>query len=85
MPKLKVVGFDISKYGIKNSHPEIKKYLFNHDVRKKTKFKKKEFDLVIIATAANVRQKVVAQLLEGFKVDYLVLEKILLKMWKMIW
>ncbi len=47
LPKLKVVGFDISKYGIKNSHPEIKKYLFNHDVRKKTKFKKKEFDLVI--------------------------------------
>ncbi len=47
LPKLKVVGFDISKYGIKNSHPEIKKYLFNHDVRKKTKFKNKEFDLVI--------------------------------------
>ena len=45
LPKLKVVGFDISKYGIK-FYPEIKKYLFNHDVRKKQNLKK-EFDLVI--------------------------------------
>ena len=37
----------------------------------------KEIDLVIVATGANVREKVVAQLLEGFKVANLVLEKIL--------
>ena len=37
----------------------------------------KEFDLVIVATGANVREKVVTQLLEGFTVGYLVLEKVL--------
>ena len=47
LPNIKVVGFDISRYGIKNSHPKIKKYLFNHDITQKTKFKNKEFDLVI--------------------------------------
>jgi SAM-dependent methyltransferase len=47
LPQIQVVGFDISKYGIKNSHPNIKRYLFNHDIKKKTKFKKNEFDLVI--------------------------------------
>ena len=47
LPQIQVVGFDISKYGIKNSHPNIKRYLFNHDIKNKTKFKKNEFDLVI--------------------------------------
>lgn len=37
----------------------------------------KELDLVIVATGANVRKKVVTQLLEGFEVKNLVLEKIL--------
>ena len=37
----------------------------------------KEFNLVIVATGANVREKVVTQLLHEFKVDNLVLEKIL--------
>jgi predicted dehydrogenase len=37
----------------------------------------KELDLVIVATGANVRKKVVVQLLEGFEVKNLVLEKIL--------
>ena len=37
----------------------------------------KEIYLVILATGANVREKVVTQLLEGFKVFNLVLEKIL--------
>ena len=47
LPNIKIVGFDISRYGIRNSHPKIKKYLFNHDITQKTKFKNKEFDLVI--------------------------------------
>ena len=47
LPLIEIIGFDISKYGVKNSHPLIKKFLFNHDARKKTKFKKNEFDLVI--------------------------------------
>lgn len=37
----------------------------------------KELDLVIVATGANVRANVVTQLLENFKVCYLLLEKIL--------
>jgi len=36
-----------------------------------------EFDLVIVATGANVREKVVTQLLKNFRVNNLVLEKIL--------
>ena len=47
LPKIKVVGFDISKYAIKNSKKEIKNNLFVHDGRKKLPFKKKEFDLAI--------------------------------------
>ena len=27
LPNLKIIGYDISKYAIKNAHPEIKKYL----------------------------------------------------------
>ena len=41
LPGIKIVGFDISKYAIKNSHPDIKKFLFKHDVRKQFPFKKK--------------------------------------------
>ena len=37
-----------------------------------------EFDLVIVATGANVRSKVVSKLLTDFKVKNLILEKILL-------
>lgn len=37
----------------------------------------KEFNLVIVATGANVREKVVTQLVEGYRVNNLVLEKIL--------
>ena len=47
LPGIKIVGFDISKYAIKNSHPDIKKFLFKHDVRKRFPFKKKYYDLVI--------------------------------------
>ena len=37
----------------------------------------KEFNLVIVATGANVREKVITKLLEDYKVNNLVLEKIL--------
>lgn len=47
LPDIKVIGLDISKYGIKNSKKEIKKYLKFYDITKKLKFKKKYFDLVI--------------------------------------
>jgi len=42
-----ITGIDISRHGLKNSHPKIKKYLHFHDIRKKLKFKKNQFDLVI--------------------------------------
>ena len=47
LPKIKIVGFDISKYGINNAKKEIRKYLFAHDAKKKYPFKNKNFDLVI--------------------------------------
>lgn len=46
LPDIYIRGFDISKYGIKKSKPEIKKYLFVRDVRKKIPFKENFFDLV---------------------------------------
>ena len=47
LPKIKIKGLDISKYAIKNSKIEIKKYLKTHDIKKKIKFKSKSFDLVL--------------------------------------
>ena len=47
LPKIKIVGIDISNYAIKNSKKEIKKLLFKYDCRKKLPFKTKSFDLVI--------------------------------------
>lgn len=47
IPSLSIFGLDISKYAIKNSKSEIKKYLNNFDARKKLPFIKKNFDLVI--------------------------------------
>ena len=47
LPKIKIVGLDISKYGIKNSKKEIKKYLSVFDIKKKLPFKNNNFDLVI--------------------------------------
>ena len=47
LPNIKIVGIDISNYGIKNSKPEIRKFLFKKDIRKTFKYKKKEFDLVL--------------------------------------
>ncbi|MDC0647871.1 methyltransferase domain-containing protein [Candidatus Pelagibacter sp.] len=47
LPKLKIIGFDISKYAIKNSHPKIKKYLSPIKAQDKYPLKKKSIDLVI--------------------------------------
>jgi len=47
LPGLKVSGFDISKYGLKNSKKEIRKYLFRFDAKKRFPFKKNSFDLVM--------------------------------------
>ena len=47
LPKIRLIGLDISRYAIKNSHKNIKKDLINFDARKKLPFKNKEFDLAI--------------------------------------
>ena len=47
LPKIKIVGFDISNHAIKFAPVEIKKFLFIHDTRKKYPFKKNTFDLAI--------------------------------------
>ena len=46
LPKVQIIGIDISKYGLKNSKKEISQFLFKEDLRKKLKFKSKEFDFV---------------------------------------
>jgi SAM-dependent methyltransferase len=46
LPKIQITGIDISKYGLKNSKKEISQFLFKADLKKKLKFKSKEFDFV---------------------------------------
>ena len=40
-PEIQICGIDNSNYAIKNSHKDIKKFLFKYDARKKLPFKKK--------------------------------------------
>ena len=47
LPGMKIVGYDYSKYAIKNSKKEIKKYLKVRDIRKKFNFKDNQFNLVL--------------------------------------
>jgi len=47
LPKIRLVGLDISNYAIKNSHMLIKNNLIQFDVRTKLPFKANEFDLAI--------------------------------------
>lgn len=44
---LNVVGFDISKYAIDNSHEDIKKYLYVQSAQSEFNYKDNYFDLVI--------------------------------------
>ena len=47
LPNIRIVGIDISKYGIKNSPKTIKKYLKVYDARKPLPYKDRYFDLAI--------------------------------------
>ncbi|EQA70001.1 class I SAM-dependent methyltransferase [Leptospira noguchii] len=49
-PKLEVVGFDSSTYGLENAKEEIKPYLFQYKAQDPYPFGDKEFDLVISLT-----------------------------------
>ena len=56
LPGLKIYGFDISNYAIKNSHSHVKRNIFYHDIKKKFPFKKNQFDLVIsLGTIHNLK------------------------------
>ena len=56
IPNIKVFGFDISKYSIKNAKEEIKKNLFVHRAEKVYPFDNKNFDLVLsINTLHNLK------------------------------
>lgn len=47
LPNLKIIGYDISKYAIKNAHPEIKKYLHIIKAQDKYPLKNKSVDLLL--------------------------------------
>jgi|TARA_B100000767_G_C19676163_1_gene497453 SAM-dependent methyltransferase len=47
LPKIKILGYDYSKYAIINSKKEIKRYLKVKDIRNKFSFKNNQFDLVL--------------------------------------
>lgn len=56
LPNSRIVGFDISEYGIKNAKEEIKDVLFIHRAQDHYPFGYKEFDLVIsLNTLHNLR------------------------------
>ena len=53
---ISIIGLDNSKYAIRNSKPEIKKFLKKYDIKKKLSFKNDYFDLVIsINTLHNLK------------------------------
>lgn len=47
LPGLRVIGFDISNYGLENAHKDIKDSLFIHRAQDPFPFNDNEFDLVI--------------------------------------
>ncbi|MBC7440712.1 MAG: Gfo/Idh/MocA family oxidoreductase [Flavobacterium sp.] len=70
---------DPSNDSLKISEERAKEIRHNHKIIFTTSWNDlpKEFDFVVVATGANVRSVVTKQLLENYKVNYLVLEKIL--------
>ncbi|MBI4983953.1 MAG: class I SAM-dependent methyltransferase [Rhodocyclales bacterium] len=47
LPRARVVGFDVSDYGLKNAKPEVQPFIFAHDAGRPYPFADGEFDLVI--------------------------------------
>lgn len=47
LPKIKIIGIDRSKYGLKNAPEIIKPYLKKYNINKGLMYKKNSFDLVI--------------------------------------
>ena len=79
LPKIKIYGFDVSSYAIKNAKKELKKNLIKHDAKKKFPYKNKKFDLVIsINTLHNLQifelKKALSEMERVGKKKYLVVE-----------
>lgn len=47
LPKIKIKGFDISKYAILNAKEEMKPFIFNHKAQDTYPYNDKEFDLTL--------------------------------------
>lgn len=77
--KLNIFVLDPSEQSLEIARERAKEIPNNHLTNYLTDWDllPKRFNIVIVATGANVREMVVTKLLEGFKVDYLILEKIL--------
>lgn len=75
----KIYVLDPSTDSLKISEERAKEITHNHKIIFTTSWNDvpKELDFVVVATGANVRSKVTQQLLENYKVNHLVLEKIL--------
>jgi cyclopropane fatty-acyl-phospholipid synthase-like methyltransferase len=55
-PGLKIAGFDVSKHGLENSHPDVKDKLFRYRAQDRYPYGDKQFDLVIsLGTFHNLR------------------------------
>ena len=56
LPKMRIVGFDISQHGLDDRHPDFAGELFIHRAQEEYPFADNEFDLVIsLATLHNLR------------------------------
>src|SRR3981081_4468298 len=47
LPEAELVGFDISKHGLADAHPDLKDYLFRYRAQDRYPFGDKSFDLVL--------------------------------------
>ena len=79
LPGIKVVGFDISKYGFSNAREEIRDNLFIHRAQDPFPFEDKEFDLVIsLACLHNLQifdlQKALSEIVRVGRRGYVMLE-----------
>tara|TARA_B100000902_G_C27106457_1_gene811401 strand:+ start:282 stop:944 length:663 start_codon:yes stop_codon:yes gene_type:complete len=79
LPHIEIVGFDISKYAIKNAHKNIKKNIFYHKAEKKYPFKKNYFDFCLsIGCLHNLEifelEKAINEICRVSKKQYIVVE-----------
>lgn len=79
LPDIEILGLDDSRYAIKNSKKEIRKYLRVFDCKRKLPFKKNYFDLVIsLGTIHNFNlleiEKVVKEIVRVSKKSYIMVE-----------